>query len=242
LRQSGSETLRGAWCAGLIAAAIAAVPTPTRAQAQDYSEAERALFLTNHLATLRPPATLNYRYRKSGSLEAGFDDSVAVVLRPLPDGSCCSAVATFLTGARQLSLPEVDSAQGNPALLYFLERDIREMQRLTRGQNAYFRKRIRMAIYQGATVKPVTLAWRDRQVAGREFTIAPYLDDPLRVRFEKLANKQYVFTLSDAVPGGVYALRTRIAGASPEAPPLIVEEMVVDGAPPLSPDAPKRSP
>ena len=50
-------------------------------------------------------------------------------------------------------------------------------------------------------------------------------------RFEKLAGKQYVFTLSDAVPGGVYAhpharRRRRSADA-----PLLVEEMLVDGAP-----------
>jgi hypothetical protein len=229
--------------AAALAAALATGPAPSAmAQPKDYSEAERALFLTNHFATLRPPATLNYRYRKSGSLEEGFDDSVAIVLRAQAGGGCCNANATFLTGTRHLSLPEVDSAQGNPAILYFLERDIREMQRLTKGQNAYFRKRIRMAIYQGATVQAVTLPWRDRQIAGREFTITPYLDDPLRVRFEKLANKQYVFTLSDAVPGGVYALRTRIAGASPDAPPLIVEEMVVDGAPTTSTDTTKRSP
>ena len=48
----------------------------------------------------------------------------------------------------------------------------------------------------------------------------------------KLANKQYVFTLSDAVPGGVYAVRTRIDGESPAAAPLLVEEMVLDGATP----------
>ena len=40
--------------------------------------------------------------------------------------------------------------------------------------------------------------------------VTTFLDDPLRVRFEKLAGKQYVFTLSDAVPGGIYgALATQ---------------------------------
>lgn len=217
-------------------------PSPYQPTAQDFSTAEQALFIANHLAALRPPATLNYSYRKSGSLEEGFEDSVAIALRAQADGSCCSASAAFLNGARRLSLPEVDSAQGNPVILYFLERDIREMQRLTKGQHNYFRKRIRMAVYQGATVRPVTLPWRGREVAGREITITPYLDDPLRVRFEKLAAKQYVFTLSEAVPGGVYALRTHIAGASADAPPLIVEEMRVAGAPAASNDPPKKTP
>ena len=226
-------------CAALLAALSVA---PALQAAQDFSEAERTLFLTNHLATLRPPATLKYSYRKSGSLEEGFDDSVAIALRAQADGSCCKASAEFLNGARRLSLPEVDSVQGNPAILYFLERDIREMQRLTKGQHNYFRKRIRMAIYQGAELRPVKLPWRGREIAGREITITPYLDDPLRVRFEKLANKQYVFVMSDAVPGGVYAMRSRIAGASPDVPPLIVEEMRIDGAPALPSEPAKRTP
>lgn len=197
--------------------------------AEDYSEAERALFMNNQLAQLKPPTTLRYAYRKAGTMESGFDDKVEISLTAQPDGKCCSANAQFLSGERRLSLPEVESAQGNPVILYFLERDVREMNRLTKGQAAYFRKRIRMAVYQGATVKPVTVRWQGREVPGREITISPYLDDPLRNRFEQLAGKQYVFTLSDAVPGGVYAMRSRVAGAGAE--PLLEEVLQVDGAP-----------
>jgi hypothetical protein len=198
--------------------------------AEDYSEAERELFMADQLAAIKPPATLRYTYRKSGSMEASFDDTVTVELKAQPDGKCCVATAEFLSGERRQKLPEIEAAQGNPVILYFLERDIHEMQRLTKGQHNYFRKRIRMSVFQGAKVSPVSVLFRGKEVAGKEITISPYLDDPLRARFEKLANKQYVFTLSDAVPGGVYAIRTRIAGESASAEPLIVEEMRADGA------------
>jgi hypothetical protein len=198
--------------------------------ANDYSAAEQALFIDNHLSKLRPPLTLHYRYRKSGTLEAGFDDTVDVMLTAQPDGTCCAASARMFTGARAMRPPEVDNAQGNPVILYFLERDIREMQRLTQGQANYFRKRIRMAVYQGATLRELTLPYRGRAVAVREFSIAPYMDDPNRSRYEKLANKRYVFMLSGSVPGGLYGIRTRIDGASSDAPPLVVEEMILDGA------------
>jgi hypothetical protein len=202
--------------------------------AEDYSPAERALFMTNQLTTLKPPATLNYSFSKAGSMEEAFDDKVSIRLKAKPDGKCCAAAADFLGGPRKLSLPEVDEAEGNPVVLYFLERDIREMSRLTKGQPNYFRKRIRMAIYEGAKITEVSLPYRGKTIAAREISIAPYLDDPLRARFEKLANKQYVFTLSDAVPGGVYAVRTRIDGESAAAAPLMVEEMVIDGAKPAT--------
>jgi hypothetical protein len=226
---SARAAIRGRCAAGLAAAMVLAAGVPVHA-AEDFSEAERALFMSNQLAGLAPPTTLRYRYHKGGTLEAGFDDHVEVSLHRQADGGCCAASAQFLSGTRQLRLPEVESAQGNPVILYFLERDVREMQRLTRGQQSYFRKRIRMAVYRGATVTAVTLAWQGRSVAGREITISPYADDPLRARFESLADKQYVFTLSDAVPGGVYALRSHVAGADAQALPRLVEELRIEDA------------
>ena len=206
--------------------------------ANDFSAAEQALFLDNHLGTLKPPLSLHYRYRKSGTLEEPFDDKVDVMLKARDDGSCCAASAKFLTGARAMQQPDVDGAEGNPAVLYFLERDIHEMQRLTKGKANYFRKRIRMAIYQGAAIRTVTLPYRGRPVEVREISLSPYLDDPTRSRYEDLANKQYVFLLSKAVPGGIYAIRSRIDGKAADAPPLIVEEMIIDGADFASPKRP----
>ena len=198
--------------------------------ANDFSAAEQALFLDNHLGTLKPPLSLHYRYRKSGTLEEPFDDKVDVMLKARDDGSCCAASAKFLTGARAMQQPDVDGAEGNPAVLYFLERDIHEMQRLTKGKANYFRKRIRMAVYQAASIRELTLPYRGALVPVREISIAPYLDDPNRTRYEKLANKRYLFLLSQAVPGGLYAIRTRIDGAAGATAPLLAEEMLLVGA------------
>jgi hypothetical protein len=200
--------------------------------ADDISPAERALFLTNHLAKLRPPTALHYSFRKSGSLEEGFEDKVTITLKAQADASCCAAAAEFLSGPRRVRLPELESAQGNPVILYFLERDIGEMQRLTKGKTNYFRKRIRMAVFQAATVRELTMPYKGRNITVREIAIAPYLDDPLRERFEKLANKSYVFTLSDAVPGGVVGIRTQISSGNDG--PLLQEEMTLDGIKPVN--------
>lgn len=186
--------------------------------------------MANHLATLRPPATLNYNFRKSGSMEQGFQDQVKLSLRANDKGGCCLAVADFLKGANRVTLPEIEADAGNPVILYFLERDIREMERLTKGKPNYFRKRIRMAVYQNATMREVTATYRGRSVNAREVSISPYLDDPLRARFEKLINKRYVFTLSDAVPGGVVNVRTQVVG--PDGAALLTEEMTLEEATP----------
>ena len=199
---------------------------------KDYSAAERALFMTDQFAKLRPPITLRYRFHHGGSLEPAFDDKVSIALKAQGGGKCCDAVGEFLSGERKLELPPIEGAAGNPVTLFFLERDVREMQRLTTGKSPYFRKRIRMAIYQGAQQRAVTLRYRGKTVAGQEFAITPYADDPNRPRFEQFANKRYVFTLSDAVPGGVFGIRALVADAAKgaDAPPLLAEELLIDGA------------
>lgn len=193
----------------------------------DFSAAERALFMTNHLAALKAPARLAYTFRKSGSLEAGFEDQVRVIWQAQSGAGCCTVSTEFLDGQRRVELPAIESAQGNPVILHFLERDIREMQRLTQGKPNYFRKRIRMALFQSASVRELVLSYQGRSIAAREFVIAPYADDPLRARYEKLADKRYVFTLSGEVPGGVVSIRTQVAGQATGL--LLREEMVLDG-------------
>jgi hypothetical protein len=87
-----------------------------------------------------------------------------------------------------------------------------------------------MAIFQGAEVRDVTLRYRGRAVKGQEIAFSPYLDDPNRPKYEKFARKNYRFLLSPAVPGGVYGIRTQIQGEGLIPKPLLVEELLIDGA------------
>lgn len=217
------------------AALLAALPlllpalAAQAADAQDYSPAEKLLFMSDQLGALRLPATLRYGFRKSGSLEEGFDDRVSVAVKPGPDGKCCNASGEFLGGARRVALPEVEGASGNPVLMFFLERDVREMQRLTKGSQGYFRKRIRMAVYGAATVRELPLQYQGKELKGREVLIKPYVDDPNSAKFAQLTGKEYRFWLAEGVPGGVFGVRARVPGATAEAAPLMTEELLIDG-------------
>lgn len=211
----------------------AALLSGTALAADDFSPAEKAIFMSDQLGPLHPPLTLRYSFRKSGTLEPGFDDSVALTLNPTDKGVCCAVHGEFLSGPRRTALPDIDYGSANPVTLYFLERDIREMGRITQGSQGYFRKRIRMAAYQGATVAPASFRYQGKTIAGQEITLKPYLDDPNHARFEKFTGKEYHFLLSDAVPGGVYAIRTLTAGGS-GGEALLSEELLIDGAEPAA--------
>ncbi|MCX7257635.1 MAG: TRAP transporter substrate-binding protein DctP [Polaromonas sp.] len=72
---------------------------------------------------------------------------------------------------------------------------------MTKGNQAYYRKRLRMAAYEAATVTPVTVVYRGKSVSAQQVDLSPYRDDPARSRFEKFSRKTYRFLLSEAVPG-----------------------------------------
>ncbi len=201
---------------------------------QPVSAAEDRLFLLDHLGNLPPNAVLRYAYSKTGTLEAPHEGTVRLTVTPSPAGPGRQASVEFLTGADKLDLPVIDAATANPVILFFLERDVREMQRRTGGQATYFRKRVRMALADAAQIRPVTFEFAGRSVSGEQITIHPYQDDPLKSRFERLADKTYTFTLSDQVPGMLYQMRTVInaPGAAEGTAPLLEETLTLQGAEP----------
>ena len=209
---------------------VATLSLPSPLQAADpsqFSIAEMRLFVDDHLRGVSEPTILEYTYTKRGSLEAPVDDTARVIVGPRSAGGTQSVKVEYLINTRKLELSDIDGANANPVILFFLEHELREMHRLTGGSINYYRKRIRMALAEDAQIKEVTLDIGPRRVAATEIHIAPYRDDPARSRYEKFAQKTYVFTLSDDVPGKVVELRSELSGPPGEpgkAPDSVIAE------------------
>ena len=199
---------------------------PALGEDKPFSAAEKRVFLDDQLGNLGKSAILEYTFRKSGTLEDGFDDSVVLEVRAGDQDRGRVVTAAFLTGARNIALPEIGNATGNPVVMYFLERDVRQMERLTSGKQNFFRRRIRLALADTAQVRPVSIRLEDREIAASEVTIQPYLNDPVRERFAKFEKKVYTFVVSDQVPGGVYQLRTTVQAADAQEVAPLVEELL----------------
>jgi len=214
----------GAACTVAMLTALSAGAS-TIASAPEVSPAEALLFQTNHLQNVRAPSTLTYAFHKEGSVEPGFDDKVRLRLTEEKP----AATLEFLSGPRQYNAPAVDDPEGNPVLLGFLEHDIAEMQRLTGGSSAYFRKRIRLALAESAQVRPRRFTYAGKPVDGREIVIVPYKNDPMHARFEQFTGKRYTFVVSPQVPGGIYQVRAAAEGTSGR-PVLIDESLTLVGA------------
>jgi len=104
-------------------AAIALLCAASSAPAQDVtmSDAEKHLFIADHLSDLPPKATLHYDFAKSGTLEKGFRDDVTMSVGKSEGKAAGRHVAVkFLNGDHRVELPELDDAKGNPIIMYFL--------------------------------------------------------------------------------------------------------------------------
>jgi hypothetical protein len=204
------------------AAAPAGAATPV-------SQAEQMLFVDRHLGSVKPPSTLRYDFRQAGAAapqDKEARDQVVLQLDAGADGLCCRALTRF-AGGRDRPPLEIADARSNPVLMYFLEHDVREMQRLARGQPNYFRKRIRTALADDAKVTQVTVRYRGRDVPAHEVSIAPYANDPTRARYERYAEKRYAFVLAEGLPGGLAQIRTWVPAAQPGEAPVLQETLTL---------------
>ena len=200
-----------AWGAGPEAAASASAPGSGPAAAMPGeldppSAAEHLLFLNPYLAAIHEPRTLVYDYVADSGSTPRMTDRAMLSLVAHKDGRCCGTHVDFLSGANAVGLPDLDDPQGNPIVMYFLESEVRLLERSTHGQSSHFRRRIREALASGATVRDTTVRWGGRDVPAREVHIAPFENDPYRARFEREAKTEYTFLIADAVPGGVVRL------------------------------------
>jgi hypothetical protein len=167
------------------------------------SPAERLLFMQPHLADLALPAELNYDIVQSDSGDArqNYSDTAQVRLVSTGKGVCCDASGSFLSGPRALRLPDVPGVTSNPLLLYFLEFEVRRLQLASKGQAAHFRRRMRLALVDAASVREIEIEHAGRRIKAQEVTMRPFVNDPYRVRFEQESTRVYRFVLSDELPG-----------------------------------------
>ena len=222
----------------LVAQAQARPAADAASASEPISEAERLLFMHPHLATVRKPGTLSYAYSAQAAASASPPDRATLALRTRADGSCCSVHGEYLSGAMAVNLPDFDDATANPIVLYFLESEVRRLQRTTTGQSAHFRRQIRMSLATGARVVDTTVRWNGKDVPGHVVRVAPFVDDPYRARFEREAAMEYVFILSDEVPGGVAAMSATLPDPGAANAPLERRRLVLEDPQPAAPAKP----
>lgn len=195
---------------------------------ETFSRANTELFLTDHLGKINIPSSLLYDFRKTGTLEEGFSDTVEVRFTEAPVEDEKQVEIVFFTGERSRIVPPMTVSTGNPVLMMFLQREVNEMDRLTDGHWRHFQKMIKLALENEAEINEVTVPYGNQASPGLKIKISPYLEDPKRDEFEKFATRYYEFTLSSEVPGYVYQIRTVDPGNDAEDKKTASSELLLE--------------
>jgi hypothetical protein len=190
-----------------------------------FSPANELLFNSDHLANISEPSTLVYDFVKDSSLDEGFSDTVEAKIVEGSSHGAKNVELRFFTGERRRYVPPVSDALGNPIIMAFLQYDAHGMSQLTQGSWRHFQNRIKQAFAEDAVIRPINLNFKRKDIKGTEVTIYPYVNDPQRHRFENLAGKFYVFSLSEDVPGTIFQIRTIVpsVNATKSEEPLVQE-------------------
>ncbi|WP_232833259.1 hypothetical protein [Paraburkholderia kururiensis] len=209
-----------------IAAVFAASPVTSANAAQaaasdPITPAEQLIFMAAHMQGIAPQTELDYTMASPDAKPAG-EDRVRVLVTS-PNNAKADAQVSDGTGA--VPLPN-SGLQCNPVIIYFLERDIAEMERLTGGKKRYFQQRLRLALAAGPTIETVRREVDGKPVTAQQIVVQPYLHDPNAARFPEYTGKRYTFLLASAVPGRVVQIRSEVPGANNDfAHPVRVETL-----------------
>jgi len=167
-------------------------------------------FGKNYLDTVQPGTRIAYDYKHMASEEKlgeSFDEKMELnVTAPPEDASKRIAAVDITRGDRHTEAGPFPTMNGNPISLVLLERDVKEMAQLTKGSPFYIRNRVRDSIASG-TVEATTFDYAGKPMEGWKLTMAPFANDPNKEKLLELAGRRYEFLFSDAVPGGLYAIR-----------------------------------
>jgi hypothetical protein len=195
------------------------------AEAERFSPANTLLFRSDHLSKVTAPVRLLYDFRKTGTLEEAFSDTVELQFVEALAEDATRIEVSFFTGERARPVPALTISEGNPIVMLFLQREVNELGRRTSGSWRHFQKQIKLALEDEAELTPVTVPWQGKTIPATRITITPYRKDPQRRQFEAFAETRYEFTLADDVPGFVYEIRTVTPGNGRDAAKATIEPL-----------------
>lgn len=181
---------------------------PGRAETASVQE---VVFAPGFLAAVDRATVVHYRYELAGkAMDKPYRSTARLEIREvLPDGRKLAFLDMF-EGANRRRTGPVPTVDQNPLLLAFLQRDTVTMANLTGGAAGYFQQQIRRAFNQPVRVETTPVTWGGRTIEARTVRLRPFLADPSIERFPQFRDKEYEFTVSPELPGGLWRLRVRL--------------------------------
>ena len=212
----------------LVTASLFALSATNVSAVTGFSDVNNELFDQANLKNILKPATLHYKYKKQSYIDGDREDTIDVIVTNIRNTGRRDTRFEFFTGEYKRPYQDRNNQQGNGIFVLYLEFDIRELDRLTGGEWAYFQRKIRWALSKGAKSEEIEVDYQGNKVKAMQYTIQPFINDPKNARYTLYASKYYIFTLSEEIPGEIYQIRTIVPDGKTwqEGDDIITEEIL----------------
>jgi hypothetical protein len=207
----------------LIAAAAILLSAAAGAAAAEPQTPVEALFNGNHLKLTKSGSELTYRFQRSVSHEkilgTAFSDDLKLDITGVKDGDKRDLEFRVFSGERAREPYADHDRDGNPLLLWYLDRAVNNYKGLAGGSLTYVKSRF-MAALKDATAEPTKVDVGGKSVDGFRMTLLPYAKDPNVAKMMGYENSSFVIVYSDAVPGYFVEMASTFENTDKNAPRL----------------------
>ncbi len=172
-----------------------------------FSDINNDLFDSPHMKNIKKEGSLNYIFiSKHG--EKTIKDTARIDITNIRNNFRTDQKYFFFTKKNNKPFSNRTNMLGNGIFMLFLEWDIHDLERKTKGSWRHFQRRIRWAMAKNPPKKEVEINYQGKKIKGIQYTFQPYADDKNSKRYGDYLNKYYIFTLSKEIPGTIYQIRT----------------------------------
>ena len=182
------------------------------------------LFLRKDFSDLGAGSKLTYRFQRTVSesklLGEPFSDDISVSVNKVEDDDKREVELKIFTGARARPVQELPHRDGNPIIVVFLERIVKNYGAIAGGKHQYLKNRLRVDMRENAKIEPEKIQYDGKTVDGYRVTLTPFVKDPNRHKMYGYQGSRFDVIVSDNVPGRIVEM-------------IAVYESPMDGAPRL---------
>ena len=179
----------------------------TSFSAEDYSDINNALFDSPHMKNIRSPGVLEYAYKSIINTKV-IEDKITITVSNIQKNGRTNESFSFFSGDKKRKYPDRENVIGNAVFMYYLEKDVHDLEKKTGGSWRHFQRRIRWAMAAGAAKKEINIDYNGEKITATQYTIQPFANDKDKKRYGSYVNKYYRFILSKDIPGMIYKIVT----------------------------------
>jgi hypothetical protein len=210
--------------AGLVVALAALAAVPARAVETTPANVVGALFETPHLDNLAQGAHVVYRLQRTVSdaqlLGQPWSDDIKLDIRKVEGDGKREVVMQIFSGERAREPQDITDMTGNPLLVLFLDRCVKNFNQVAGGNPPYLKNAFRTALREKAKIEPVKFDFDGHTVDGYRVFVQPYIDDANAPKMQGYEGSRFSIVVSDAVPGRFAELVSNIENKDEKIPKL----------------------